>query len=100
MNGLGKDHTTHRGTGHKRRQPTGQTACIDWMKPVHILRGINCGNDFLRVDLFGERQLDQNTADVLISIELGDEIQRVDTASLQSKARMPDSATALDLLRT
>ena len=85
MNGLGKDHTTHRGTGHKRRQPTGQPACIDWMKPVHILRGINRGNDFLRVDLFGERKLDQNTADVLISIELGDEIQQLSFAGRYCK---------------
>ena len=76
MDGLRKDHATHRGARHERRQPTGKTACIDWMKPVHILRRINCGNDFLRVDLLGQRQLDQNTADFLVGIELGDEIEQ------------------------
>ena len=55
------------------------------MKPVHILRGINCGNDFLRVDLFGEGKLDHNTADVLISIELGDEIQQLSFAGRYCK---------------
>ncbi len=47
------------------------------MEAVHILRRIDGGNDLLRVDLLGERQLDQNTAHVLVGIERGDAIEQL-----------------------
>src|SRR5215831_18510068 len=77
VNGLGKNHTAHRGARHERRQPTGKAALIDQMETVDILRWIDCGNDLLCVDLFGEGQLDQNTTDFLVGIEPGNESEQL-----------------------
>jgi hypothetical protein len=75
------------------------------METVDILRWIDCGNDLLCVDLFGEGQLDQNTTDtsssaLSLATRASNSALLVDAASSQSKARIPDSATALDLLCT
>src|SRR5215813_11362793 len=77
MNGLGKNHTAHRGARHERRQPTGKAARIDRMETVDILRWIDCRNDLLCVDLFGEGQLNQNTTDFLVGIEPGNESEQL-----------------------
>src|SRR5262249_17010384 len=101
---LGKKHTAHRGARHERRQPTSKAALIDQMETVDILRWIDCGNDLLCVDLFGEGNWTRipltSSSALSLATRASNSASLVDAASLQSKARIPDSATALDLLPT
>src|SRR5262245_34192156 len=104
MHALDQEQATQRRSRNEGRQAGGEPARIDRVKTIHVLGQINCRKDFLRVDLLRKRQLDQNTADFLVAVELRDKIHQLGFAyrcrKLESKARIPDSATALDLLRT
>ena len=61
---------------HEGREARRQPSCIDGVKPVDILRGIDRLDDAGCVDLRRKRKLDEDAVDPIVSIEIGDQLQK------------------------
>ncbi len=73
------------------------------MEAVDVLGGIDGDQDLGRVEVFGQRQLDEDAVDRRIDVEAPDQLQQLGLRRVLGQlmvVAMPSSTASLPLLRT
>src|SRR5262249_30397461 len=77
MDGFGQQHASQWRAWHQPGQAAGEPTRIEWVESIHIFGRIDRRDDFLTVNLFRQRQLNQNAVDFLIRVEFGNESEQL-----------------------
>src|SRR5207302_915857 len=70
-------HNARRGTRHEAGALSGKESDVHGMESVDVLRGIYRQQDLLRIDVAGQRQLDQNPVNVVAVVQVIDHGQQL-----------------------